>query len=392
MVGEPAQGLTKTPTRIRAVRAWQLPGQPPGLPADLPEPVAAAATAPAGPTWAEHRTRFAVELVGDGVSGWHAPLGEAVLRVVVDDLAAGLVGHDAARPRRLALRGVTGRHHTGPHARQAISAVELACWDLASRAARVSVTDLAGGTVRSQVPVYASALGLDPAHPAAPEAAAWIVGAGYWGQKWPLTKHLIRAGRREVADVLGRLRGAAGEGRFMVDGLGRCRVDDAVRLMPVLADLRVFFAEDLLSTGSSGWQRLRAADHRVPLAAGESAVDGAEQTRLLTGLGVDVWQTDPGWSGGLARSMHTTDLASDLGIATFPHGAHLPAALALAGTCCRDTIPAVEWHLTVEPLRQQVRPRPAQPQGGRLAVPAGPGLADPPHVAERTPLMEVAAA
>ncbi|MEV7004723.1 hypothetical protein AB0N62_45255 [Streptomyces sp. NPDC093982] len=40
----------------------------------------------------------------------------------------------------------------------------------------------------------------------------------------------------------------------------------------------------------------------------------------------------------------------------FPHGDRLPAALALAGTCCRDEIPAVEWHLTLEPLRQQIFP------------------------------------
>jgi L-rhamnonate dehydratase len=377
-------------TVIRAVRAWQLPAQPAGLPHGLPEPVAAAAgEPPAGPAWAEHRTRFAIELAGNGISGWQAPVGETVAQIIADDLAPGLIGHDAAAPRRLAYRNKTGRHRSGPHARQAASAVELACWDLASRATGVSVTDLLGGTIRPAVPAYACALGLDLAHPAAVEAAAWITQAGFWGQKWPLTKPLILAGANAVAKTLGPLREAAGESRFMVDALGRCRLDEALRLLPVLADLEVAFAEELLPPGSESWHRLRAAGAGVALAAGEHAVDEAEQIRLLTGDGVDVWQVDPGWSGGLARALHTTELAADLGMATFPHGDRLPAALALAGTCCWDKIPAVEWHLTLEPLRQQVLSAPVQVEGGLLPVRTAPGLAEVPTLPGKTAVLEV---
>ncbi|GAA0347144.1 enolase C-terminal domain-like protein [Streptomyces blastmyceticus] len=384
-----AQTAVAAPSVIRAVRAWQLLPQPAGLPPGLPEPVAAAASGPAGPAWAEHRTRFAIELVGDGVSGWQAPVGQTVAQIIADDLAAGLIGHGAAAPRRLAYRKKTGRHRRGPHARQAASAVELACWDLASRASAVSVTALLGGIIRPAVPAYASALGLDPAHAAAPEVAAWITEAGFWGQKWPLTKPLILAGPKAVAKAFDPLREAAGGGRFMVDGLGRCRLDEAMRLLPVLVDLGVVFAEELLPPGSFGWHRLRAAGAGVPLAAGEHAVDEAEQIRLLTGEGVDVWQVDPGWSGGLARSLHTTELAADLGMATFPHGDRLPAALALAGACCRDKIPAIEWHLTLEPLRQQVFSAPVQIEGGQLPVRTNPGLAEVPALLETAAAWEV---
>lgn len=385
-----SRGTAAAGSVIRAVRAWQLPPQPAGFPSGLPEPVAAAAAEPpAGPTWAEHRTRFALELAGDGVSGWHAPVSEPVVQIITDDLAAGLIGHDTAAPRCLVHHRRTGRHRSGAHARRAASAVELACWDLASRAAGRSVPDLLGGTVRPAVPAYASALGLDPAHPAAPDAAAWIADTGFWGQKWPLPRALILAGPRAVAKVFAPLREAAGEGRFMVDALGRCRLDEAMRLLPVLGDLEVAFAEELLPAGSWGWHRLRAAGGRVPLAAGEHAVDEAEQIRLLAGTSVDVWQVDPGWSGGLARSLHTTELAADLGIATFPHGDLLPAALALAGTCCRDSIPAVEWHLTVEPLRQQIFTVPLRATAGTLPVRTAPGLAGTPPLPERTAVVEV---
>lgn len=382
---------TTASTVVRALRAWQLTPQPAGAPNSLPRPLADVAVQPAGPTWAEHRRRFAIEVVSDDVSGWHAPVGEGVLQIITDDLAVGLVGHDAAAPRELCYRKRTGRHHRGPHARQAMSAIELACWDLASRAARMSVTGLLGGTVRQLVPAYASALGLDPAHPAAPEAAAWITEAGFWGQKWPLTKSLILSGPRTVAQTLMPLRQAAGEGRFMIDGLGRCRVDEAIALLPVLADLQVTFAEELLPADSRGWHRLRTAQSAVPLAAGEHAVDEAEQTRLLTSAALDVWQVDPAWSGGLARSLHTTEVAADLGMATFPHGDRLPAALALAGACCRRKIPAVEWHLTLEPLRQQVFSALVEVEDGLLPVRTEPGFTAMPVLPKATAVMEVTA-
>ncbi|MGW8762454.1 enolase C-terminal domain-like protein [Streptomyces sp. NPDC055815] len=376
-------------TVVRAVRVWPVAGQPAGLPEGLPDAIAAVAVAPAGPSWPEHRTRFAIEVVGDGVSGWHAPVGESVARLVVDTLADGLVGHDAAAPRKLVYRQRAGRHQHGAHARQAASAVELACWDLASRASGRTASDLLGGTVRARVPAYASTLGLDPAHPEAVKAAAWIAEQGFWGQKWPLTKELLRQGPRVVGRVLGALREAAGEGRFMVDGLRRCRLDEALTLLPVLADLEVTFAEELLEPGGFAWAQVRSAGVRVPMAAGEHAVDEHEQTRLLAGGVVDVWQTDPGWSGGLARSLHTTEVAADLGMATFPHGDRLWAALALAGACCRDKVPAVEWHLTLEPLRQQVFAEAVVVEAGMLPSAPGAGLTPPPVTTSPLPVWAV---
>jgi L-alanine-DL-glutamate epimerase-like enolase superfamily enzyme len=328
-------------------------------------------------------------LVSDGGTGWHGPVSETVLQIIRDDHALGLLGHDAAAHRRLRHRWVTGRHRGGPHARAAASAVELACWDLVSKVCGRSVPELLGGIVRKSIPAYASALGLDPAHPDAPEAARWITESGFWGQKWPLTKQLILAGPSAVAEVLSRLREAAGEGRLMVDGLRRCSLDQAMRLLPVLAELRVEWAEELLPPGSPAWRRLRSSARDVPLAAGEHAVNEAEQARTLTGGEVDIWQPDPGWGGGLARSLHTVEVAADQGIRSFPHGAHLPAALALAASCCRDTVPAVEYHLTVEPLRQQLFSEPIRVRDGQLGVRTAPGIARPMVLADSTPVWQV---
>jgi L-rhamnonate dehydratase len=177
-----------------------------------------------------------------------------------------------------------------------------------------------------------------------------------------------------VAECLEGLRAAAPDARLMVDGLGGARVDQALALLPVLEDVEVTWAEELLPPGSPGWARLSDARGRVPLAAGEHAYDEAEQVRLQNSGQIDVWQVDVGWCGGMSRALHTVEVAAEQGIPTFPHGDSLTSALTLAAVCCRDKIPAIEYHLTLEPIRQSTARTPTVATSGKLAVAQGPGL------------------
>ncbi|GHD34518.1 galactonate dehydratase [Nocardiopsis kunsanensis] len=371
---------------IRKVRIWPLPSQPPDLPPDLSNPIAACALTPAGPAWPEHRHRFVLELVAAQTSGWSGPVSETVALILAGELAPGLLGHDPTQHRALAHRPALGRHRHGAHASQAASAVEMACWDLASRLVGEPVPALLGGPVRSQVPLYASALGLDPAHPAAPEAAAWISQEGWWGQKWPLPRNLVDEGPAALAAVLAPLREAAGtQARFMIDGLGRCRVDQAKRLLPVLGDLDVAVAEDLTPHTADLARLHGAADHwGVALAGGEHTLTARDQHALLTNALLDVFQLEPAWCGGLATSLHAIDTAAALGVPTLPHGDRVAASLALASVCTAVAVPALEWHLTLEPLRQHVFTEALQPADGTLPAPTCPGLSAPPAVPAST--------
>ncbi|WP_017578512.1 hypothetical protein [Nocardiopsis kunsanensis] len=89
---------------IRKVRIWPLPSQPPDLPPDLSNPIAACALTPAGPAWPEHRHRFALELVAAQTSGWSGPVSETVALILAGELAPGLLGHDPTQHRALAHR------------------------------------------------------------------------------------------------------------------------------------------------------------------------------------------------------------------------------------------------------------------------------------------------
>lgn len=377
------------PTVIRRVLARPLsrPGRPIGA---MPAMVAAAVMPRAGEGWPEYQQRYALELVGDCVSGWYGSISQTVVNLMRDHHGPGLLGHDAAQHRRLPYRPISGRHRSGAHARMAHSAVELACWDLTGKATGQPVTELLGSAVRESVPVYASAIGLDPEHPAAEEIAGWLNTEGYWGQKWPLSKRLLAKGPRAVARCLAGLRAAAPNARLMVDGLGGGRVDQALALLPVFQEVEVTWAEELLPSGSPGWARLADARGCVPLAAGEHAYDEAEQVRLQNSGQIDVWQVDVGWCGGLSRALHTVEVAAEQGMPTFPHGDSLTSALTLAAVCCNDKIPAVEYHLTLEPIRQSTARTPTLAASGRLAVAQEPGLNNGFHLDSSKPAIVLA--
>ena len=351
---------------LREVSAVALAAQPAEAATVLPG-WAAPAIRGTRPAWPENIRRYAIR-VGDGLgtSGWYGPCSAAVVTIIRDQFAPALAGWPIARWRVLADRAGMGRHRTGSHFRLAASAVELALWDLRSKVTKVEVTGLLGGRLRAAVPAYASALGIDIDHALAGDVARWIAAAGFWGQKWRLPGAARGDHPRRDIDRVLRLREAIGPtARLMIDAVGEWSPAYFQALAPGLEAADLTWIEE---------PPAGAARSRVVVAGGEHAYDPADQLALLTGGAVQVWQPDVAWHGGLAPAVAMTDIASTLGIPSFPHASSLPAALHL-GTLFDDrAVPALEYHLTLDPRRHSVLRQPPVPVGGMLTGPVGPGL------------------
>src|SRR4051794_24423515 len=95
-------------------------------------------------------------LVGVGVTYFGAALDRA-LKVAVQDLGELLIGDDPTQVEAVAakLRRAAGSAGPGGIFALALSAIDMACWDLKGKAAGQSVCDLLGG-LRDRVPTYAS--------------------------------------------------------------------------------------------------------------------------------------------------------------------------------------------------------------------------------------------
>lgn len=357
--------------RIERVTIRPLPPLPGGGPDILPEWATPALRAPAAQPWPENQRRFAVGLVDNsGNTGWFGPVCASVAAIAVDQVCPAVTGVDVRAWRAFTDLRPAGRHRFGAHARMAVSAVELAAWDLRSRLAGIAVEALLGGAARTSVSAYATALGVDIDHPLASDIAAWIEDQGFWGQKWRLPgcergePHQVDAAR------LARIRDAIGDrARVCIDVCGAWSRAYARQMLPILAENQVSWIEEPGSVDAASLTAFGLAH-----ATGEHDYDPQQQLANLTGDCVQVWQPDPAWNGGLAHTLRMVEVAAMRGIACFPHGTALAVAARLTALLPATAAPAVEYHLTLEPLRQAVFHHPVTPIGGVVHLDGKPGL------------------
>lgn len=340
----------------------------------LPEWAAPAVRGQVAQPWAENRRRFALKVLDDrGHGGWFGPVSGSVAAIVQEQIAPVIVGKDIQAWRSTAYVRPQGRHRSGAQIRLAVSAVELALWDLRSRVQNMPVGELFGGRIRTAIPAYATAMGIDIDHPLAGDVASWIVKAGFWGQKWGLPGHDNGEPPRVDARRLERLRTAIGDdARLCLDVAGRWDANYARQMLPILAECCITWVEDPGAVSSGDLARFGLA-----YATGEHDYDTLQQLRTLISGGVQVWQPDPSWNGGLVQSARMVELARELGIPCFPHGSGLTTGLHLSSVMPSHVVPAVEYHLTLEPLRQAVHTMPLVPDRGEFSLGDDPGLAAP---------------
>ncbi|HEY2669066.1 MAG TPA: L-rhamnonate dehydratase [Rugosimonospora sp.] len=273
----------------------------------------------------------------------------------------------------------------------ALSAVDLAVWDLHGRLTQLPVYALLGGPVREQVEVYATG--------PRPDIAEQL---GFWGAKLPLT-WAASEGEDGLANNLAaaaKARSSVGEDfPLLLDCWMSLDVDYAARLADALDGLGFRWLEEPLPPDEyDAHRRLRARlPGRMALATGEHEYTAAGFA-LLCDTGVDVIQPDPGWCGGLTELRRIAAVARTRGTRLIPHvGGHYSYHFAMAypevslaefpmltGACDRvtpqhrgflgETAP-VDGHvrlddspgfgLTLDPATRRRRPIEHEPAGAR---------------------------
>ncbi|HXH83305.1 MAG TPA: mandelate racemase/muconate lactonizing enzyme family protein [Candidatus Tectomicrobia bacterium] len=251
---------------------------------------------------------------------------------------------------------------------QAISAVDIALWDLAGRVAGQPVAHLLGGDAGAPLPAYASGLG--PARAVAQAERA--VAAGFTALKlkigfdWEADRANIAAVRRTVGPGI----------TLMVDANQAWTVAETLARGPWLAEQGVRWLEEPVPSGDAHDLRQVTGKAGVPIAAGENVYTVCGFRRLLEARAVDVAQPDVAKTGGLSEMASICRLAGAHGVPWAPHfyGGALGMAATLHAFAAFPGGVAVEWDWNENPLRDALLRRPFEVRDGAVTPPAGPGL------------------
>ncbi len=341
--------------------------------------------------WIEARVTDVVKVETDeGIVGWgegYAGEGGGFIKQHFGDV---LIGADPLNRNALwqgMLARVYNGNNAGGFAGSAMSAVDIALWDIAGKAAGQSVADLLGGRVRDKVAVYATGLyytkGEFPTRLL--DEAAGYVEMGYKGMKTKVGGLPIDEDARRVA----ALRKVIGDDvRLMVDANQAYSAAAAIRLAQRIAPLDItWFEEPVGAKDIEGYLRVKAAVD-MPIAGGENLRTRHEFADFLARRAYDIAQPDVVNAGGITEMRNIAMTANAMGVQVNPHVWGSPimiaASLHVAATIppCPTAFeprpyeqePVMEFDRTPSGIRQGLTAAPFEQRDGFVAVPTGPGL------------------
>ncbi|MBF9060330.1 mandelate racemase/muconate lactonizing enzyme family protein [Rhodobacterales bacterium HKCCSP123] len=251
----------------------------------------------------------------------------------------------------------------------ALSALDIALWDLAGQRAGKSVAALLGGA-RPSAPVDVTcgfpALDTD----ALVAACAQEVAAGAHG-----VKVLVAARGRSPAEDLARVaavRAAIGEGAALIAD-ANCGWDpeSALAFARGAAALNLSFLEEPVRGNDRKALAALAAEGIVPLGAGQME-QSADRFALLAEAGVRVIQPNAVFAGGIPAAIGAARAAEAAGCTVSPAGGW--DIVNLHWMCGAMTSGAVELHRAQARIARLLMPEPPRLRDGVLAVSDAPGL------------------
>jgi len=335
----------------------------------------------------DRRTVCLVRVVAeDGTYGWGEGYGPAaVIRAGIEFFAPLLLGRDplatGALWQAMHVRGLDFARRGVLMA--AISALDIALWDLKGKLLGTPVHVLLGGARRSRVNVYATGMYFDREPDLRPRLAREA--AGYAQQGFQAVKMKVGLGVAEDAANVEAVRQAIGsEVRLMVDSNHAFLLSEALDLARRIEPLGISWFEEPVSPDDyTGYRELRRRSG-IPIAGGECEYGVPGFRQLFAAEAVDIAQPDICACGGLTETQRIAALAREHFVDLTPHcwgtgiafatGVHFLSSVDVLPGRLRAREPFLEMDRTENPLRDQLTVPRFLPDAGSVAVPDAPGL------------------
>ena len=287
-------------------------------------------------------------------------------------------------------------HRSSYHGQQgaefrAMSAIDVALWDIKGKALGAPIYQLLGGKCRENVPVYYSGgLGSTPRErEAIMDRARWLVENGWKAFKGgvhprtrPLDHYIDSAAKiEEDIQVLRWVREAVGNQLdICVDCHASWDVASAVRAAKALEEIDVLFMEEPIRPDNHEAMAKVARSTRTPICTGERLFGRFRFRELLEKQVCAVIMPDLAWTGGISETRKIAYMAETYYVPIAPHNygpitcmalvhvmAHVPNTRYLEFTANHyEEWEGVGWNRWIN--------RPIAAKDSALPLPAEPGL------------------
>ncbi len=298
-----------------------------------------------------------------------------------------VIGEDPFRVEWIWQRMYGARHdyrHPGMEATPALSAIEMALWDIIGKATNQPIYNLLGGQYHETLRAYAymPAEGIWEQPERAGAVARRLVAEGNAACKidpfmplFPLPRDIPLRDLRRAAAIFRHIRDAVGDELEVGVGThGQFSTAGAIRAAKLLEEFHPAWFEEPVPPENVEELARVAAHTSIPIAAGERLATKYEFARLLERQAAQIIQLDVGQCGGILESKKIAALAEAHYALIAPHMYQGPvaAAAAIQLDVCSPNFLIQEWN--VGELHSAIFVEPIKFERGYITPPTGPGL------------------
>ena len=278
----------------------------------------------------------------------------------------------------------------------AIAAVDIALWDLKSKALGVPIVTLLGGPARTHVDAYAMMRDYSKEPDRAREHAREIASQGFGALKW-YPRFGPTAGREGMAKneaFVAAVREGAGEDvDILLDCWKTWDVPYTIEMAKRLGPYRIRWIEEpVFQYKVDQYAEIRRNIKPIQVNGGEQLYALWEFKRLFDAGAVDNVQPDPLWCGGITNTMKIITLAEAYDVRVIMHVCSVPLNIQISASRSAAAIPLIEYPTYQSQFTDQYfLKHKVLAQDGRVEVPTRPGLyeIDEERVATRTEVFRV---
>ena len=308
----------------------------------------------------------------------------ATVETAIHELRDEYIGLDPSQVELLLQKTVRDVYTDGGQIHiAAVSAIEIACWDIVGKALGKPVHELLGGRVRDRVRVYANGwYRTDRTPEGFAERARAVKALGYTALKFDPFGAGWRVLDRPEEDlsiaIVAAVREAVGpEIDLMIEAHNRFSPSTALRIADRLVEFRPAWLEEPVHHSHLGAMVEVARRSPVPIATGESFTSIAQFADLMAHDAVHIFQPEPLHLGGLWRTRQIAAMADAHLAVVAPHNAQGPVCSAVSaqlGGCIPNFYVQESFDEFNSDWSREIVDRPTLQHDGYVDVPTAPGL------------------